>query len=39
LAQLDDSPSYNIIVRRSFSDYMAEWILNAGKEYNIELVC
>ena len=38
LAQLDDSPSYNIIVRRSFADYMAEWILNAGKEYNIDLV-
>jgi sarcosine oxidase subunit gamma len=38
LAQLDDSPSYNIIVRRSFANYMVEWILNAGKEYTIDLV-
>lgn len=33
LWQADDAPIYKLIVRRSFSDYLGLWLLNAAKEY------
>ena len=36
--QLDDSPSIDLIVRRSFADYLALWIEDAGEEYGLAVV-
>jgi len=36
--QLDSSPSFDIIVRRSFSDYLARWIKDAAQEYGLEVI-
>lgn len=32
---ISDSPSFNLIVRRSFFDYLGTWLKDAGKEYGI----
>jgi len=32
---LDDAPLYEIIVRRSFSDYLALWLQSAAAEYGV----
>ena len=31
-------PSFDLVVRRSFSDYLLQWLRRAGAEYGIELV-
>ena len=33
---LDDAPSFELIVRRSFSEYLVKWLQHAGREYGIE---
>ena len=36
--QVDEKPTYDIIVRRSFADYLARWLLHSGMEYDIAVV-
>lgn len=38
IIQADDAPTYDIIVRRSFADYLARWLLHSGMEYDIAVV-
>ena len=38
LRQLDDSPSFDLVVRRSFAEYLAIWLEDAGQEYGIAIV-
>ena len=38
IIQLDDTPTYDVIVRRSFADYLARWLKHAGMEYDIAVV-
>ena len=33
--QLDDSPSFDLIVRRSFAEYLALWLEDAAQEYGV----
>lgn len=33
LWQLDDAPTYRLIVRRSFADYLGHWLLDAAREF------
>ena len=33
LWQVDDAPVYKLIVRRSFSDYLGLWLIDATREY------
>ena len=35
---VDDSPSYELIVRRSFADYAALWLHDAALEYGCAVV-
>lgn len=35
---LDDSPTFELIVRRSFADYLERWLLHAGRHRGIEFV-
>jgi sarcosine oxidase subunit gamma len=35
IRQLDESPSYDIVVRRSFADYLARWLTDAAREYGL----
>jgi sarcosine oxidase subunit gamma len=34
---VDDGSSYDLVVRRSFADYLARWIADAAREYGLEL--
>jgi sarcosine oxidase subunit gamma len=34
---LPDNSGYDLIVRRSFADYLWQWLLRAGREYRIEV--
>ena len=34
----DDSPSYDLIVRRSFADHLALWLQDAAQEYGVAVV-
>ncbi len=36
--QIDDAPTFDLIVRRSFADYLARWLEDAGQEYRIHVV-
>ncbi len=36
--QTDDAPSYDLIVRRSFADYLALWLADASREYGLAVV-
>ena len=38
IIQVDDTPTYDVIVRRSFADYLARWLLHSGMEYDIAVV-
>ena len=38
IIQVDDTPTYDVIVRRSFADYLARWLNHAGMEYDIAVV-
>jgi sarcosine oxidase subunit gamma len=33
IRQIDDSPSFDLIVRRSFAEYLALWLEDAAQEY------
>ncbi len=33
---IDEPQSFDLIVRRSFSDYLLQWLAHAGREYGIE---
>ena len=33
---LDDEPTFEVIVRRSFAEYLVKWLSHAGREYGIE---
>ncbi len=33
---LDDAPTFEVIVRRSFAGYLVKWLRHAGREYGIE---
>ena len=35
LSKVDDAPSFDIFVRRSFAEYLALWLQNAGAEHGI----
>ena len=35
---VDDSPSFELIVRRSFADYAALWLQDAAMEYGCAVV-
>jgi sarcosine oxidase subunit gamma len=35
--QLDLEPTYNILVRASFSSYLWNWLLDAGAEFGIHI--
>ena len=37
IRQVDDSPSFDVIVRRSFADYLALWIEDATQEYGLSV--
>ena len=34
-----DEPSYDIIVRRSFAEYLALWLHHAANEYGVKFIC
>ncbi len=38
IIQVDDVPTYDVIIRRSFADYLARWMLHSGMEYDIAVV-
>ena len=38
IRQLDELPSYDIIVRRSFADYLARWLNDAAQEYGVAVI-
>lgn len=38
IRKVDDSPSYDIIVRRSFADYLASWLQDAVLEYGVVVI-
>ena len=33
---VDDAPTFDLIVRRSFSEYLIKWLRHSGREYGIE---
>ncbi len=35
IARIDDAPTFDVIVRRSFAEYLALWLQHAGGEYGI----
>ena len=37
LTPLRDGSGYEIVVRRSFADYLWQWLLRAGRDYGIEV--
>ena len=37
LTPLQEGPGYDIVVRRSFADYLWQWLLRAGLDYGIEV--
>ena len=38
IIQVDEEPIYDIVVRRSFADYLARWLFHSGMEYDIAVV-
>lgn len=36
LALVDESPTFMIVVRRSFADYLCGWLAHAGRDHGIE---
>ncbi|HLE19495.1 MAG TPA: sarcosine oxidase subunit gamma family protein [Vicinamibacteria bacterium] len=38
IRQRDDSPSFDVIVRRSFADYLARWLKDAAREYGVRVI-
>jgi sarcosine oxidase subunit gamma len=35
LGVVEDSPTFIIVVRRSFADYLCRWLANAGREFGV----
>jgi sarcosine oxidase subunit gamma len=35
IALVDDAPTFMVVVRRSFSDYLCRWLIHAGRERGI----
>ncbi len=38
IRQVDETPSFDLIVRRSFAEYLALWLEDAAQEYGLEVV-
>ncbi len=38
LSLINDSPKFNLIVRRSYAEYVARWLEHAGDEFGIDLI-
>jgi sarcosine oxidase subunit gamma len=38
IRQIDEKPSYDLIVRRSLAEYLAHWLEDAAQEYGLEVV-
>ena len=38
IRQIDDTPTYDVIVRRSFADYLARWLEEAAQEYGLAVI-
>lgn len=38
ISKLDDKPTFDVIVRRSFAEYLALWMRRAGAEFGIHFV-
>ena len=36
--QTGDGPSYDLIVRRSFAEYLAFWLIDASREYGLTII-
>lgn len=36
LSKVDDTPTFDVIVRRSFAEYLAIWLQRAGSEFGIQ---
>lgn len=36
LRQIDDAPTFDLVVRRSFADYLRAWLQDAAQEYGLE---
>ncbi len=36
IARIDDAGSFDVIVRRSFAEYLLKWLRNAGSEFGID---
>ena len=36
--QTGDGPSYDLIVRRSFAEYLALWLVDASREYGLTII-
>jgi sarcosine oxidase subunit gamma len=37
IRQVDESPSFEIVVRRSFADYLWVWLEDAASEYQLAI--
>ena len=37
IRQLDESPSFDLVVHRSFADYLAQWLEDAAQEYGLSV--
>jgi len=35
IRQVDDAPTYELVVRRSFADFLWRWLLDAGAEFGL----
>ena len=35
IALVDDAPTFMVVVRRSFSDYLCRWLAHAGRDQGI----
>ena len=35
IVQVDDTPTFDLFVRRSFADYVARWLEDAGREFDL----
>ncbi|MEC9415054.1 MAG: sarcosine oxidase subunit gamma family protein [Pseudomonadota bacterium] len=38
LSLINDSPKFNLIVRRSYAEYVARWLEHAGDEFGLDLI-
>lgn len=38
IRQIDEAPAYDIVVRRSFADYLWLWLQDGAKEYGLAVI-